>query len=70
MVASTWNKGWRQAWDAQGSKTSKDTTPCPAALQQAGGKTCILATRHAKHRADEPCLPVPGMETIKIYFLA
>lgn len=71
MVASTWNKGWRQPWtrDAQRSN-AKDTALCLATLQQAGGKTCVLATRHAKHRGDEPRLPMPGMETIKIYLLA
>lgn len=25
MVASTWNKGWRQSQSAQGSKANKDT---------------------------------------------
>lgn len=69
MVASTRNKGWRQVWDAQGSKASEDTTLCPATLRQAGGKMCILATQHAKCRGDEPCLTMPGTE-IKIYLLA
>lgn len=34
MVASTWNKGWRQpqTQDAQGSKANKDTALHPATL--------------------------------------
>lgn len=31
---------------------------------------CILAPRHAKRGGDKSCLPMPGMETIKIYLLA
>lgn len=71
MVVSTRNKGWRQPQSAQGSKANKDTFLCLAMLRQTQGKVCVcVATPHAKCRAEEPRLPMSGIETIKTYLLA